>query len=80
MDTATITSLSTQLLVPCKESVYVELIGVERVRQYVLYGFLVCPGELQRPGSIELLQQVISWDVVMPLYRDVVLNVGKRIW
>ena len=78
LDTATTTSTSTALLVPCKEAAYAELVGVERVRGYVLYGFLVCPGELQRPGAIELLQQVLQWDVVMPLYRDVVLNVGRE--
>ena len=78
IDTATTTSLSASLLVPCKEPQYVELIGLERVRQYVLYGFLVCPGELQRPGSIELLQQVLQWDVVVPMFRDVPLNVGRE--
>ena len=78
IDTATTTSLSTALLTPCKEPLYAELIGLPRVREYVLYGFLVCPGELQRPGAIELLQQVLQWDVVVPLYRDVVLNVGRE--
>ena len=69
---------SNTLLHPSNDAKYADLINLDRVRQYVVYGFLVCPGELIRPGAVEMLKVALMHDVVVPLHRDVVLNVAKE--
>ena len=69
---------SNTLLTQATEAKYAELMSVDRVRQYVLYGFLLCPGELPRPGALELLKAVLQHDVVVPLHRDVPLQFGRE--
>ena len=66
------------LLHPSNDAKYADLIHLDRVRQYVIYAFLVCPGELIRPGAVEMLKVALMSDVVVVLHRDVVLNVAKE--
>ena len=69
---------SHSLLHPATDVRYADLLNVDRIRQYIVYGFLVCPGELSRPGALELLKVALLNDLIIPLHRDVALNVQKE--
>lgn len=60
---------------PVGEKSHVELYHLDRVHQWVLFGFMLCPNELQRPGAVQLLVLSLSTELQLVIYRDRV-----RLW
>lgn len=52
------------------EQIFLDLSTLDDARMWLLYGFLLCPAELLRPGAVELLKLVIRDTQVVPMYRD----------
>ncbi|KAK2995146.1 hypothetical protein RJ640_002399 [Escallonia rubra] len=47
-----------------------DLLNVTSYREWVLFGYLVCPGELLRVSSIDIALVVLKEHIVLPLFRD----------
>lgn len=58
------------MTIPFDEKSHVELLSLDNYKRWVLYGFLICPAELQRPGALEMLSQVLRETFVLQIYRD----------
>ena len=48
---------------------------VDKLHEWILFGFLVCTQELSRQGAPEMLTGVLSSHFVIPLYRDEVYDI-----
>jgi hypothetical protein len=40
-----------------------------------MWGFMICPGGLVRPGALDLIKQVLKDSFVIPVFRDKTLNI-----
>jgi hypothetical protein len=49
---------------------HVQLMWLERAKLWILYGFLVCSSELQRPGALLLLRLALADTWFAPIFRD----------
>jgi hypothetical protein len=49
---------------------HVQLMHMEKARTWILWGFLLCPNELQRPQALLLLRAVLSQTWFAPIFRD----------
>ncbi|XP_058072082.1 protein NAP1 [Magnolia sinica] len=47
-----------------------DLANVTSYREWVLFGYLVCPGELLRVTSIDIAMVVLKENLILPLFRD----------
>ncbi|KAK3006695.1 hypothetical protein RJ639_017589 [Escallonia herrerae] len=47
-----------------------DLLNVTSYREWVLFGYLVCPGELLRVSSIDIALVVLKEHIVLTLFRD----------
>jgi len=63
------------MCIPVGENNHLELMHVVRMKQWVVSGFLVCPGELARDGALELLFDCLKDSYILPIYRDVNFNI-----
>ncbi|KAK3040700.1 hypothetical protein RJ639_028396 [Escallonia herrerae] len=53
-----------------------DLLNVTSYREWVLFGYLVCPGELLRVSSIDIALVVLKEHIVLTLFRDEVSSNG----
>jgi NCK-associated protein 1 len=60
--------------IPFDERSHIELIQLDNYKRWILYGFLICPAELQRPGALEMLGSVLKEVFVLQVFRDKVLR------
>ena len=51
-----------------------ELLFVPHMRNAVLFGFLMCPAELARPGSVSLLTSILKHSYIAVIHRDMLLD------
>ena len=54
---------------------HVQLMWLERAKQWVLVGFLLCPAELQRPQALLLLRAVLADTWFLPIFREQYLEI-----
>jgi len=66
------------LTVPMYEQAQIEVTHLLNVRSWVLFGFLLCPAELARPGALDLLSLCLKETFLVPLFRDKCLNIHKE--
>ncbi len=48
---------------------------LDRAKQWVLVGFLLCPAELQRPQALLLLRAVLADTWFLPIFREQYLEI-----
>eukprot|EP01006_Ploeotia_vitrea_P037978 TRINITY_DN66191_c5_g3_i2.p1 TRINITY_DN66191_c5_g3~~TRINITY_DN66191_c5_g3_i2.p1 ORF type:complete len:1186 (+),score=697.15 TRINITY_DN66191_c5_g3_i2:131-3688(+) len=63
---------------PHKESEFRELLYLDKFHEWVLWGFLMCPAELQPDGALELLQMCLKNTFVLPVYRNELLDIDQE--
>eukprot|EP01112_Ceratiomyxa_fruticulosa_P019008 TRINITY_DN6153_c0_g1_i1.p1 TRINITY_DN6153_c0_g1~~TRINITY_DN6153_c0_g1_i1.p1 ORF type:complete len:1157 (-),score=241.56 TRINITY_DN6153_c0_g1_i1:17-3487(-) len=56
---------------PAQDPGRLDLVLTSRVQQWVLYGFLLVPGALGLPGSVDYVKFVLSEGYLLPVFRDV---------
>lgn len=54
---------------------HLQLMWLDRARAWVLFGFLVCPSELQRPGALLLLRAALADTWFVNIYRDQYMDI-----
>ena len=62
----------------CNEKLQLEIIHLNNFRNWVLWGFLVCPAELGRPGALDLLSLALRETFNIVIYRDKTLSIHKE--
>ncbi|KAL2631653.1 hypothetical protein R1flu_016339 [Riccia fluitans] len=55
-----------------------DLAHIEAYREWVLFGYLVCPSELLRTNGIEIAMAILRETLVLTLFRDEVLLVHEE--
>ena len=68
---------------PMDASVYAPLITSQNIPQWVMYGYLVCPGALFHPApkravAMDFLKTVLSDTFIVPVFRDQVLYIHEE--
>lgn len=62
----------------CNEKLQLEIVHLNNFRNWVLWGFLVCPAELGRPGALDLLSLALRETFNIVIYRDKTLSIHKE--
>jgi len=60
------------------ERIQIEATHLANMRNWVLWGFLVCPAELGRPGALDLLSMCLRETFLLQIYRDKCLSIHKE--
>jgi NCK-associated protein 1 len=56
------------------EKIHLDLLNLDKIKQWIQYGYLICPSELSRPGSVEALLKCLKDGFILPIYRDRYIN------
>lgn len=66
------------LTVANNEKLQLEVLHLANLRNWVLWGFLICPAELARPGALDLLSLCLRETFHLQIFRDKTLNIHKE--
>lgn len=67
-----------QMLINVGEKNHFELLQIEKLRNFTLWSFLICPAELARPQALDLLQLCLKQEFVVPIFREKVLDIHEQ--